>query len=219
MMKNTSIHSLTFAKDILLPLTLLVNPITLKLMPTLRLKHGFTLVELLLTIALIGILSGMISTVFISAQKKARDGQRKSDLNQIKKALEAAKQDCTSSSYYPVTSGVDQFTRFTNLKTYLSNSNLKYMLTVPEDPQNNGAFRYAYWVYTSGAASDFANNVCPDTSLNRTQNGSKDFLLRVGLEITQDRDSARSITKCGTQIANFGLGILDISNYYFVCND
>jgi len=49
---------------------------------------GFTLIELLVVIAVISLLATVGMGSFRSSQIKARDGQRKSDLGQIQKALE-----------------------------------------------------------------------------------------------------------------------------------
>lgn len=53
-----------------------------------RLK-GFTLIEMLVVISLIGILVVMAVASFTSTQKQARDTVRKSDLKQYQNALEA----------------------------------------------------------------------------------------------------------------------------------
>jgi type II secretion system protein G len=50
-------------------------------------KKGFTLVELLVVISIMGILTVISLSSFVSAQTKARDAQRKSDLEQTSKAL------------------------------------------------------------------------------------------------------------------------------------
>jgi prepilin-type N-terminal cleavage/methylation domain-containing protein len=54
-----------------------------------RYKSGFTLVELLVVMAIIGILSVVTLANFSTSQAKGRDAQRKSDLKQISIALEA----------------------------------------------------------------------------------------------------------------------------------
>lgn len=51
-------------------------------------KNGFTLLELMIVIAIIGILVTIGTFAFLSAQKKARDSRRKSDLDQVAKSLE-----------------------------------------------------------------------------------------------------------------------------------
>lgn len=54
-------------------------------------KKGFTLVELLVVVAIIAILSVIGLTIFTSAQANARDARRKADVDAIAKALEAAR--------------------------------------------------------------------------------------------------------------------------------
>lgn len=52
-------------------------------------NRGFTMIEMLVVIALIGILAGLALVSFSSVQKQARDTTRKSDLKQYQNALEA----------------------------------------------------------------------------------------------------------------------------------
>ncbi len=52
-------------------------------------NSGFTLIELLVVMAIIGILATIAIGSFQSSQTKARDTQRKNDLEQIGRALEA----------------------------------------------------------------------------------------------------------------------------------
>lgn len=53
-----------------------------------KINLGFTLIEILVTISVIGILAALALVSFGGAQKQARDTQRKSDLKQYQTALE-----------------------------------------------------------------------------------------------------------------------------------
>lgn len=52
------------------------------------LKKGFTLIELLIVIAIIAILAGLLVTNYVGARDRALDGQKKSNLREIKTALD-----------------------------------------------------------------------------------------------------------------------------------
>ncbi len=54
-----------------------------------RPNPGFTLVELLVVMAIVAILSGVGLNSLISAQQKGRDAKRKGDLKSVSRALEA----------------------------------------------------------------------------------------------------------------------------------
>ncbi|MFH1561082.1 MAG: type II secretion system protein [Patescibacteria group bacterium] len=56
-------------------------------------KSGFTLIELLVAVSIVVMLSAISMTSYRAAQKKARDGKRKSDLEQIRAALEMYRSD------------------------------------------------------------------------------------------------------------------------------
>ena len=69
---------------------------------------GFTLVELLVVVAIIAVLSVIGITIFTGVQKNARDARRKADVQSIQKALEAHFNDTncgatTTSPYCAVT--------------------------------------------------------------------------------------------------------------------
>ncbi len=67
--------------------------------PTRR-RRGFTIVELLVTIAIIAILSATVLAAVTTSRQKARDAKRVSEMSSIRKALELYQQDKLS---YPQT--------------------------------------------------------------------------------------------------------------------
>lgn len=57
-------------------------------MKLMKKRFGFTLLELLIVIAIIGVLASLAAVSYSSAQKRARDSQRQADLKAIQNALE-----------------------------------------------------------------------------------------------------------------------------------
>ncbi len=50
-------------------------------------NKGFSLIELLVVIVILGILSSFVTYTMVGRQKQARDAQRKSDMQTFKKAM------------------------------------------------------------------------------------------------------------------------------------
>ena len=61
-------------------------------------QSGFTSVELLIVIVIIGILAGLVITTFVGIQARGRDSERQTDLKAIQGQLEAFYAD---KGYYP----------------------------------------------------------------------------------------------------------------------
>lgn len=51
-------------------------------------QSGFTIVELLIVIVIIGILAGLVITTFVGIQQRARNSERQTDINAIANQLE-----------------------------------------------------------------------------------------------------------------------------------
>ncbi len=51
-------------------------------------QSGFTIVELLIVIVIIGILAGLVITTFVGIQQRARNSERQTDINSISSQLE-----------------------------------------------------------------------------------------------------------------------------------
>jgi prepilin-type N-terminal cleavage/methylation domain-containing protein len=67
-------------------------------MISLKRQKGFTIVELLIVIVVIGILATLVIVTFTGVQKKARDSQRQTDINAVDSHLEAY---YASNGHYP----------------------------------------------------------------------------------------------------------------------
>lgn len=103
-------------------------------------KRGFTLVELLVVIVIIGVLAGLALVSLQGARKLARDGKRKADLEQIRSALEMYRAD---NGQYPPIDGGGWCTQISNT-TYPEVKNALeagYIDPVPQDPSYAGTYR------------------------------------------------------------------------------
>ncbi len=94
---------------------------------------GFTLVELLITISIIGILSAVVLTSMSGARNKAKDGRRISDIKQIQLALELYYDVHTS---YPVGDSTVLYTDTGSGKPLAS------FLKISNDPDGDPYFYY-----------------------------------------------------------------------------
>ena len=70
--------------------------------------NGFTLIEILVVVAIVGILVTIVVSNFVGIRINARDARRKAELAQIQKALELYKSD-QSPQAYPATGFNDTF--------------------------------------------------------------------------------------------------------------
>ncbi len=112
-------------------------------------RAGFTLIELIIVMAIMGILIAASASTFQTSRIKGKDGKRKSDLKQVSNALEAYMNDYgvypLASSDHKIqacgagTSTCDWGSAFAN------NNGTIYMAQLPSDA-NNGSQQYQYYV-------------------------------------------------------------------------
>lgn len=151
---------------------------------------GFTLIELLVVIAIIAVLSGLVVVNLAGVRERARDTQRKTELNEVKKALRLYYND---NNRYPasLTTWGDAFT----------SGGMTYMKQLPSDPlydaDDPDSPQYAY--YQSSCSG-----------------GTNDYRLVVALENSGDPDIARSGSKCGS---GCGFTFSADNNHYVLCPD
>jgi prepilin-type N-terminal cleavage/methylation domain-containing protein len=109
-------------------------------------NSGFTMIELLIVIVIMGILAAVGIGTFTSSQLKARDSQRKTDLRTLGDAFEAYYNDYGS---YPIDNGaggflgcgVDGIEACGYGLTWVNDRGTTYMVQIPTDP-NDGAYYY-----------------------------------------------------------------------------
>ncbi|RJR15199.1 prepilin-type N-terminal cleavage/methylation domain-containing protein [Candidatus Microgenomates bacterium] len=102
-----------------------------------RKESGFTLIEMMVVIGIIGILAVAGMSSFVGTLRKSRDAKRKSDLEQIRVALELYKS--SNSSYPAATTGSTE----SGLKDALTTAPNNFISSnsFPKDPQA-GVFYY-----------------------------------------------------------------------------
>lgn len=133
-----------------------------------REKRGFTIIELLVVVAIIGILTSITLAFFSDAREKGRDSRRFDDMRQIKNALGLYNTD--NNGLYPPGSSMTQLTGG------------GYIQLLPTDPLGTGAYAYTY----QGLNGNVACNSSPCTS----------YVLKVVLE--QPEQEALDIDVDGT---------------------
>ncbi len=161
---------------------------TMNTMKVRTVHSGFTLIEMLIVMVIIGILSAIGLGAYQSAQTKGRDSRRKSDIRNISTALEVYYND---KRRFPDSSGgsiVACGGQACDPGAQMSDGSTVYMVQFPGDPSTN------LYYYETDAEGTY-------------------FRLYARLENELDRQSAQingqpavyAGTDCGTGECNFGM--------------
>jgi type II secretion system protein G len=113
---------------------------------SLKKEGGFTLLELLIVIVIIGILALLIIPNITSAPKKARDTQRKTDITAIRKGLE---EYFVNNNAYPA-----------DLAGLQAGTTAQIMKTIPTDPKNGSPAEYVYTYTPANTNSTYTLTAC-----------------------------------------------------------
>ena len=104
-------------------------------------EKGFTLIELMVVIAIIAILAVIGAVVYSGIQKSSRISKRIQDLDALKFALEAYK---STNGVYPIQ------TTFGCVSALSSALVPTFIAEMPKDPLEDAAGNYCYQYYSSG---------------------------------------------------------------------
>jgi len=138
-------------------------------------QSGFTIVELLIVIVVIGILAALVITTYTGIQAKARNSNRQSDVNSVQTHLEAY---FAQNGHYPSLTDM-------NDASWVS-SNLKGLDPAAlQDPQGSSqtlvsspaAKSYSYEVANSGGTScESDDTTCATYTLTATLEGGSTYV-------------------------------------------
>lgn len=99
-------------------------------------RQGFTLIEILVAATILAVLAAIGFVSYASVNQRGRDSKRKSDVEQIRQALEMYRSD---NGYYPGT-GAGSWTDASGLSSTLVST---YLPAVPSDPKSTDqVYRY-----------------------------------------------------------------------------
>jgi len=124
--------------------------------------YGFTLIELLVVIAIIGLLAGLVIINMAGVRERVRDTQRKSELNEIKKALRLYYND---NNRYPAI--------LPPVGSVFRSASVTYMKVIPGDPLPTQQYTYYQ--------TDCENGTDDYRLVATLENGSDPDLAKSGL--------------------------------------
>ena len=108
-------------------------------------KSAFTLIEILVVATIIGLLAAGAAVSYSSLTKSARDARRKSDLEQIRAALEVYRSvngsyPSTTSAWHGLCTTYNSGYSDTGASGYIPNLAPTYIAKLPHDPRESQSF-------------------------------------------------------------------------------
>lgn len=169
-------------------------------------NSGFSLIELLVVVAILAILIALIAASFIRQIAKGNDSRRKSDLNRIKIAVEEYEKDnnCYPNAFYMDKCGPDADVA---TRPYLSN--------MPCDPATKETYVYEsdsatcprwYRIYTI-----LQNAADPQITLNIGPEGAYNFYI-------SSENAPAAVTEISTTTTPTAVPT-DLGTYHYGCID
>ena len=139
-------------------------------------QQGFTIVELLIVIVVIGILAGLVVTTFTGIQQKARNTERQTDIKAVHGQVEAY---YAQNGKYPTLANLNDSTwRSTNMKG-LDPEALKdpkgSAQTLTATPSST-SYSYAVFASDGTTACDNTTTDCAVYTLTATNEGGGTFV-------------------------------------------
>lgn len=120
--------------------------------------EGFTLIELLVVVTITAVLLAIAFVSYSSINKQSRDARRKSDVEQIRSALEMYRTDNGS---YPFANGWENAWTATD-NTTLAAALAPYLTPLPSDPTASSTYPYYYYIPTgcTGSTTTYCYGYC-----------------------------------------------------------
>jgi len=158
---------------------------------------SFTLVEMLVVVAVVGILASALLVSLGGSRAKARDARRISDLREVQNALELY---YDREEKYPEVDHRGTRDSWGELKTELEDAGITSH--IPDDPLNDDEYFYVYANCGTGG----------------TNNGNQEYMLRARLEkysFVLSNDIDNGDTYCSQNSPTLDCGNPDDSDRYY----
>jgi type II secretion system protein G len=152
-----------------------------------QLKQGFTLIELLIVIAIIGVLTALVTTNLQGARSRARDTRRKSDLHAIEQSLRLYYNDAKQ---FPAS---DVANNIVGCNT----------IAAPSACSWGGAFATSASTYMSSLPLDPSSSDLASVTYKYFSTNDDKYLLIATLENSSDQDISDSQDRCASLYGSY----------------